>query len=202
MKKNLLTIFIIFFASISNALIADKFKCSIEIKDFKTKSSSKQDKEFFIARLPLSSNTSPHVRLTTGQTLERMTLNTPEAQLGANLNFYYKHAIRETANGLQDARQLTCIGLTTDYCKLKSHNGHSNQGHGIIGTCGMSIVNCIDPNNPFDPNNGWAQTTVSDDYTPHFNEQTLAPTSRDIIDEVGNTVGVVNLNCQSLGTFN
>jgi hypothetical protein len=199
MKKTILTLVAIFMASTSNALVADRFKCSIEIKDFNSKNSSKQEKEFFIARLPTSpiqppgTNPNPNVRLTAGQTMERMTLDTPDAKFVANLNFYFKHAVRSGANGSLEARQLTCIGLTADYCKHVSGNG--------IGVCREGTVSCKESTNPFDPNNGWAQTTMFGPI-PTFDEQALAPTSRNITDDNGNIVGVVNLSCQYLGSFN
>ena len=199
MKKTILTLIALCLASTSNALVADRFKCSLEIKDFVSKNTSKQDKDFFIARLPVSQITPPGanpdpdiVFITAGRTMESMTLDTPEAKFGANLNFYYKHAVRRGANGSLEARQLTCIGLTANYCKHGSGNG--------IGLCGETSVACMESTNPFDPNNGWAQTTMFGPI-PTFNEQVLAPTSRNIADG-GNIVGVVNLSCQYLGSFN
>ena len=197
MKKTILTLVVLFIASTSNALVADRFKCSLEIKDFNSRNTSKQDKEFFIARLPTSPilppsvNPNPNVRLTAGQTTERMTLDTPEAKFGANLNFYFKHAVRSDANGSLEARQLTCIGLSTDYCK---------HGSGLK-LCSERTVRCMEPTNPFDPNNGWDQTTMFGPI-PSFNEQALAPISRNITDDNRNIVGVVNLSCQYLGSFN
>ncbi len=199
MKNTILTLVALFIASTSNALVADRFKCSLEIKDFVSKNKSKQDKDFFIARLPVSQitppgvNPTPDIFFTAGRTMERMTLNTSEAKFGANLNFYFKHAVRSDANGSLEARQLTCIGLTADYCKHDSGNG--------IGLCGESRVTCMESTNPFDPNNGWAPTTMLGPI-PAFNEQALAPASRNITDDNGNIVGVVNLSCQYLGSFN
>ena len=199
MKTTLLTLIALCIASTSNALVADRFKCSLEIKDLVSNNTSKQDKDFFIARLPVSQITPPGVNpiadvvFTAGRTMERMTLNTPEAKFGASLNFYFKHAVRSDANGPVEARQLTCIGLTADYCKKGSGNG--------IGLCGESTVACLESSNPFDPNKGWAQTSLFAG-VPVFNEQTLAPTSRNITDDSGNIVGLVNLACQYLGSYN
>lgn len=199
MKTTILTLIALCLASTSNALVADRFKCSLEIKDFASKNTSKLDKDFFIARLPVSqitppgANPAPDIVFTAGQTMERMTLNTPEAKFGANFNFYFKHAVRSGANGSLEARQLTCIGLSADYCKYGSGNG--------IGLCSEFTVACMESTNPFDPNNGWAQTTMFGPI-PTFNEQALAPASRNVTDDNGNIVGVVNLSCQYLGSFN
>jgi hypothetical protein len=195
MKKTILTMLALFMTSQSNALIADKFKCSFEIKDLKMNNISKQDKEFFIARLPQLQNTDPGISLTIGQTIERLTLNTAEAKFGANLNFYFKHALRTDLTGSLEARQLTCIGLTTDYCK-------NSTGSGGIIACSQGTVMCRESQaSPFDPNNGWA-TALMSGAGPLFNQNALAPVSRDIKDDSGNIVGVANLNCQHLGTFN
>lgn len=199
MKKNIVALVFLLIASTSNALVADKFKCSFEIKDLNSKNSTKQVKELYIARLPtspllpLGASSEPKIRLTMGQIMERITLDTPEAQFGANLNFYFKHANRIASNGSIEARQLTCIGLTVDYCKYGNGDG--------ISLCGESSVRCMEPTNPFDTNNGWAQTTMSGSI-PTFNEQTLAPASKNITDDNGKIVGIVNLSCQYLGSFN
>ena len=177
--------------STSHAVLSDKFKCTFEIKDLISKVSSKVDKEFFVARLPLSASPSPDIRLTAGQVSERFTLNTPQAEFGANLNFYYKHAIKNDANGkITDARQLTCVGLVGDYCEKSSG----------LHLCGSGTVSCKEPQDPFDQINGWTQTTFLG-LIPMFNQQTLAPRTTNIHDDNGNNVGVVNLTCQYMGSY-
>ena len=127
--------------------------------------------------------------------MERLTLDTAEAKFGANLNFYFKHALRTDSTGSLEARQLTCIGLTADYCKNSSGSG------GII-TCSQGTVMCKESQaSPFDPTSGWA-TALMSGAGPLFNQNALAPVSRDIKDDSGNIVGVANLNCKHLGTFN
>ncbi len=179
--------------STSNALIADKFRCSLEIKDFKSKNLSKQDKEIFIARLPTQSS-DPQIQFTIGQVFERLSLKTPTAELSANLNFYFKHAIKTHSSGLTEARQLTCVALTTDYCER-------GPGPGIVA-CSASSAMCMEPPYPFDLNLGWQKTLISA-AGPVFNEQELlAPITVDVKNDQGAIVGVANLNCKHKGTFN
>lgn len=194
MKTIMLTIAALVVSSTSHALVADKFKCRLEVKDLGSKTSAKEEKDFFIARLPLSASPAPDVLLTASQTTESLTLDTPKAEFGANLNFYYKHAVRIDANGNPlEARQLTCIGLTGNYCEKSS-------GGGGIHTCSSSMVACMEPQNPFDPNNDWSPTGLIGGI-PTFNEQTLGPATATISDDNGNSVGVVNLSCQYMGSF-
>lgn len=194
MKTILLTIAALVMSSTSHALVADKFKCTLEIKDYGSKASTKEDKDFFIARLPLSASPAQDVRLTASQTLETLTLGTTKAEFSANLNFYYKQAVKVDVNGNPlEARQLTCIGLTGNYCE-KSGSG------GGIQYCMTSAIACSEPPNPFDPNNGWSPTRLVDGI-PAFNEQTLGPATAIISDDNGKSVGVVNLNCQYMGSF-
>ena len=199
MKKTIVTLIALLLASTSHALVADRFKCSIEIKDLISENTSKQDKDFFIARLPVSHVTPPGTNppsdmiFTVGRTTERMTLDTPNATFGANLNFYFKHVVRSNPDGSVEARQRTCVGLTGDYCK----RGRDNH----IGHCSDMQVACMESSNPFDPNVGWAPTSVVAGI-PTFNEQTLAPATRNITDSDGKTVGTVNLACKFLGSYN
>lgn len=179
----------------SHAVVAEKFKCTLEIKDTMSNTSTKEDKEFFVARVPLSESPSPNVRLTAGQMNERLTFNTAKAELGANLNFYYKHAVKIDSNGKTiEARQHTCVGLIGDYCEK------SGNGSGQVIQCMSGTVACIESEDPFDPNIGWAKTSVYGS-TPEFNSQALAPITSNITNDSGNVVGIVNMSCHYLGTF-
>lgn len=193
MKTIMITVAALVMSSTSHAVVADKFKCRLEVKDLGSAASAKEEKDFFIARLPLSASPAPDVRLTASQTTESLTLDTPKAQFGANLNFYYKHAVKIDANGTPlEARQLTCIGLTGNYCE--------KSGGGGLQICSSSMVACMEPQNPFDPNNGWSPTGLISG-VPTFNEQTLGPATATITDDNGNNVGTVNLSCQYMGSF-
>jgi hypothetical protein len=182
----------LFLARPAHALVADKFDCVLELSDAASGATAKTDKQFFVARLPLSSSPAPDVRLTAGQTTERLLLDLPTASFGANLNFYYKHALRIDANGKPlEARQLTCVGLTGDFC-AKGKTG--------LQICSEASVACIEPPNPFDVKNGWSMTTLFDG-VPAFNEQKLGAKATLITDGAGKMVGTVTLNCQFLGTY-
>ncbi|MGZ3770367.1 MAG: hypothetical protein ACXVCP_11150 [Bdellovibrio sp.] len=194
MKKILITITALAISSTSHALVADRFKCRLEIKDFASKDSVKEEKDFFLARLPLSASPDPNVRLTASQMSETLSLDTPKAELGGNLNFYYKQAVKLDANGQpSEARQFTCIGLTGSYCqKTTDHRGtHS---------CPKLSIMCIEPRDPFDANKGWTPTGIIDGI-PTFNEQTLIPTTENIYNNSGENVGLVKLSCQYMGSF-
>ncbi len=178
----------------SHALVADKFKCSIEIKDYDTQATIKQAQEFFVARIPLSASPAPDVRMTAGQTLQGLTLRTAKANFGASLNFYYRHATKIDAIGSStDARQLTCLGLSGDYCE----HGSSDE----INVCSTSVVACFEStDDPFDPDFGWPPSTVSNGI-PSFNESDLVPKTQIIRNDQGIAKGVINLNCRFMGTF-
>ena len=123
-----------------------------------------------------------------------LTIENRKGEFKANLNFYYKHAVRIDANGDPlEARQLTCIGLMGSYCPKSG-------GGGGIQICSDGIVACKEPQNPFDPNNGWSPTGLISGI-PTFNEQTLGPATASISDDNGNNVGIVNLSCQYMGSF-
>ncbi len=193
MKKIVFTIALLVMCSASHALVADKFKCQIELKDTVSHTSAKIDKDFFIARLPLSASPSPDVRLTAGGAIESLALSTPKAKLSANLNFYYKHAVRLDEHGTTlEARQLTCVALTGSYCEKSDDGG--------LTLCGGGLARCFESLNPFDPIKGWSPTALIDGM-PKFNEQTFGPATTPIQDKNGNQVGSVNFQCQLLGSF-
>jgi hypothetical protein len=185
--------------STCNAALVDKFKCTIELSDFVTKNSSKVDKEFFIARLPFYSNQPQNVKFTMGQSSEQLTLNTANGVLSTNLNFYYKFAVMNENNAASsEARQLTCLGLSGDYCE-KSGNSSTPPG---LQICSKGVVSCKEPQNPFDQINGWTPTYFSGSL-PMFNQQTLNSTIVMIKDNngLGNNVGSVVVNCQFMSTY-
>ena len=193
MKKALLTLILISITVSANALVADKFKCSMDITDFNSSIRSSQEKEFFIARLPELQSTPTDIHYTTGGIQERMSLDTPQGTFGANLNFYYTHALRNDSHGQLEARQSTCVGLTTDFCPKNS----SGQG---ITTCSTFLEACMQPALPFDPNLGWTPTTLLGTI-PAFNPQGLGSTIHNIGDKNNNIVGSIVLTCRHIGTF-
>lgn len=81
MKTIMLTIATLVLSSTSHALVADKFKCRLEIKDLGSNVSAKEEKDFFIARLPLSASPAPDVRLTASQTTDRLLWIRPKPNL-------------------------------------------------------------------------------------------------------------------------
>lgn len=193
MKKILLILIATVAPVTSHALVADRFNCTMEIKAMGSKASAKQEKDFFVARLPLSESPSPDVRLTAGQTMDYLTLNTDKGEFSASLNFYFKHAVKLDANGVPtEARQLTCAGLYGSYCEWSTGDEPT--------VCSTGAVACFDSNPPFDPSNGWSETSLSGG-VPAFNEKMLAPVSQDIKDDKGNKVGLLSLSCQYKGSF-
>jgi hypothetical protein len=196
MKKVILTIAALVVSSTSHAVVADKFKCTLEVKDLESKASTKEEKDFFIARLPLSGSPAPHVRITAGETIEDLALSTPKGEISANLYLYYKHAVRTDVNGNPlEARQFTCIALTGSYCESSSGDG---SGHNQ--SCSIGAFACAEPPNPFDPDTGWSPTALFSG-VPTFNEQTLGPSTTNISDDSGNTIGVASFSCRYLGSF-
>lgn len=193
MKKIIFTIAALLLSSTSHAVVADRFKCALEVNDSASNAFAKENKVFFIARLPAS--VGQDIRLTMSQTWESLTLETPKAEFGVNLNFYYKHAVKMDPNGNPlEARQLTCLALSGSYCEKSVGDGNS---HACVSDV---VTSCKEPQNPFDPNNGWSPTGLVNGI-PTFNEQTLGSAVTRISDRNGNIVGIVTLNCQYLGSF-
>ncbi len=179
---------------ISQALTTDKFSCTLSVIDLKSKISTKAEKDLFIARLPMSASPSPDVRVTGGHINESLSLNIGAIQLTAQLNFYYKHAVKLGANGQSlEARQLTCMALSGGYCD-------TSEGDGDYVLCGVNMFVCAEPEDPFEPNNGWT-STVSNNGEPAFNEQTLGPATYNISNNKREVVGRADVSCQYKGTY-
>lgn len=183
---------VLMMVSTSHALISDRFSCKIKIIDTVTSTSSEQQQDFFVARLPMSASPSPNIRLTTGQSKMRLSLDSPKAILSANVNFYYKHAVRLDEIGVPvEARQMSCVGLLGGYCS--KHGGD-------MKLCGEGQVGCMDSFDPFDPVKGWSPTSLVENM-PIFNERALGPMLAVINDDAGTEVGKINFECKYQGTF-
>lgn len=175
----------------AQALIADRFRCELEIKELGTKESAKIMQDFSVARLPLSQSPTSDVRLTAGEAPMNVKLETARATYGADLNFYFKHAIRLDSSGKAiEARQFTCLGLAESYCEKADE----------YRLCSEGRVACVDSNEPFDPIYGWSPSALIAG-VPVFNEQQLTPITRAIKDDNGRDRGMIRLNCRFLGTY-
>lgn len=193
MKVTLLMMMALLMSTTSNALVADKFVCTLEVKDLVSQTSTIEDHEFFMARLPLSNTPTPDVRITASQTTDNLTLSTPKADFSADLTFYYTQALKTDVNGAAvEARQETCIVISGNYCAKSSG--------GDVQPCFTSSQVCSVYPNPFDPTNGWTPTGIVGGQ-PAFNQQTLGPLTGKISDNQGHEVGAVNLSCQFLGSY-
>lgn len=178
----------------SQALTTDKFSCTLSVIDLKSKISTKTEKELFMARIPISASPSPDVRVTGSQINESLSLKIGAIQLTAQLNFYYKHAVKLGENGQPlEARQLTCMALSGGYCD-------TSEGDGDYVLCGINMFVCAEPEDPFEPNNGWTITGLIHGI-PSFNEQTLGPATYNISNNKREVVGRADVSCQYKGTY-
>lgn len=194
MKIIMTAIALIFYAGASQALVSDSFSCTLKITDLESQTSTQQQQNFFVARLPLSFSPSPDVRITTGETQSRLRLETKKADLIANVNFYYKHAVKNDASGSPvEARQFSCIGIGGGYCPKRA------SGNGPI-PCYDSEVACMEFPDPFDPAQGWTPTSLISG-VPAFDDRVLSATRASITDDTGRTVGTINFDCKYRGSF-
>ncbi len=180
-------------ANTSHALVSDRFNCKLKVTDFESKVSSEQSQDFFVTRLPLSRSSAPNVRFTAGQTQSRLELGAPKAVLTANVNFYYKHAVKlDGAGKVIDARQVTCVAVSGGYC--------SKYGGGL-NLCIDSQVACAEnpEQDPFDLVNGWNPTSAFQG-VPSFNDRGLGVVTSTIQDDFGKDVGAVQFECKFKGS--
>jgi hypothetical protein len=194
MKNRILIGMALLLAGQAHALISDKFKCSLELKDNPSGQTLRQDQEFFVARLPLSASSSPQVRMTAGEIHSDAKLNMSDGQLSGGLGLYYKHALKLDASGNPlEARQTTCLTVSGTFCEFSG--SRSSTPH----SCGSMVSACLEPSDPFDPNYGWDQVALIEGF-PTFHEK---PMSRATVieDENGQPRGQATLNCQFMGSF-
>ncbi len=193
MKSIILTIATLVISSTSLAIVGDKFKCLLEVKELGSKISSNVVKEFFIVRLPLSTSLAPDIRITGSKAAESLTLITQKGKFEAIQFISYKQAVRLDAQGNPlEARQESCIFSVGSYCKKFIDGGFSK--------CKNTSIACREISDPFNPNYGWSPTGLLNGI-PIFNEQDLVPESSSIYDDKGNTVGTLNSTCHYLGSF-
>jgi len=180
--------------SVSQAIVADRFKCAFELKDKLSKVSTRQQREFYIARLPLNASPAPDIRLTAGLKDERLVMETESAEYNFNINFYYNHAIKiDNVGHALEARQMTCLTNSYSYCPKWSDSFEScrNPGH----------TTCQFPRDPFNDESGWLRVPIIEG-EPGFSEQTLGgETFNSVTDSKGVEVATFKTSCQYMGTY-
>lgn len=195
MKQYWILLLMLGVANISHAIVSDGFKCAMEIKDKNSDASTRQKMEFFIARLPLSASPASDVRLTAGMSKQSLSLEIDKATFDANINFYYKHAVRLDANGNPtEARQHTCITISTAYC-------NKEKGRMPIICKIPGEIMCKEAHDPFGEENGWTTTSLVDG-EPVFNEQMLGGEFfASIRDNDKVEMGTIKMTCRYAGTY-
>lgn len=188
MKQLWIALTLILAAAEAQALAADRFACTFEIKDLASEATVKQEHDFFIARIPMPKDPHSDIQITSGRTNANLTLLTKDYTIKANLNFFYKHAMR-TINGVAEARQFQCIGIAGGYCETRGNQ-----------PCFDKHVSCLETHEPFDPEHGWMSTSVFGG-VPAYNERNLATVSQEIVRDSGEKVGLINFTCKYQGTY-
>ena len=186
-------------SSQAHALATDKFQCRIVVAEDKSGASMSQSQDFFVARLPLSASPAPDVRLTAGTQYSETNLETENGKITTTLNMYYKHAVRlDSAANPVDARQLTCVSLTTNYCpKSKIPNGNNDD----LEMCSILSSACLDSEDPFGDNDDWVKVSIIGGQ-PMFDERTLGNEQQQTVrDGSGNRVGLAKFACSYKGTY-
>jgi len=194
MKHLLVTTLLSLAPFCANAIVADSFTCTITAKDQTTGDTDYQNINFQLARMPLSYSPASDVRLTTGATTFSSTFNTQKNEITTNVNMYYSHATKVDAAGqVIDARQYTCLTITSDACSKGTGDDYK--------ICGTSLSNCMTSSkDPFDPVGGWSKVGIISD-VPTFKEQSLISLTDVIQDENQKTVGLASFECRFKGTY-
>lgn len=194
MKTLITTLTLLLLASQAQAVVADKFRCELEIKLGATNVSTKQEQEFFVARLPSSGGTD--IQRTMGQansSLELKGLASPVTSMKANLNFYYEHATRVGADGQLEARQAACIAVSAGICRDTPTPG--------FALCSDEVLRCQFPGEPFDQGGYWSPVRVINGI-PEFTVRNQTDIEVPVTDAYSNEIGLLKVSCKHLGTFN
>lgn len=185
--KTLFMAFLIFASSSAVAVTTDKFDCSFEIHDAKTDRKAMKTGDIFIPRLPAPSDGT--YDLTAGTSHERLSLALDKGNYIADITIHYKHAVKQTASGV-DARQSTCLAVSTQFCdKTTNPNGCFSQRY-------MCLMG-----EPYGDPHPWQKTSVDASGVPVFDGSHLGFFSAEMRDENGNLEGTVSGSCQFQGTY-
>ncbi|MGE3758050.1 MAG: hypothetical protein AB7H97_09845 [Pseudobdellovibrionaceae bacterium] len=190
MKKMLLGGLVIMFCAQAHALVTDQFSCKLKLRDFKTSTVSTSEKEFSVARLPLSASPAPDVRLTASEFNESLSMEVSHGSFDANVHLSFSMAVKLDEQGNPvEARQSSCLAVTGDYCKEQENHG-----------CSSSSLACGFTGDPFDPVYGWSPTGLVDGL-PVFDERELIPNTVMIRDSyTDEEVGLASVECRFKGT--
>lgn len=199
MKRALIGIATMIVSTAALAVVTDKFKCELEVTDLETNSHFNSDQGFSVSRLPKEIWRDPDgsIQITDARADSTFNFDSKKANFWVGLYMVYSHAVKFNALGQpMEARQKSCITLSTSYCK-KASQGDSE------GACssGATLACPSDGNGPFDPNSYWWHQVPLLDGVPLFNGDALRQMENFILDENGTAVGLAKVNCSHLGTF-
>ncbi|MNL08597.1 hypothetical protein D3C87_1293240 [compost metagenome] len=184
---------LLLFASSAQALQADRFECTVSLKDYDTNQVVEHVQEFDMARISLSASPAPDIRLTGSRTSMRLSLDLPNAVVNSDVVFYYKHAVRlDDSLKPVDARQFACVAIGMRRCAKPA---------GTDPNCydtEIPQVVCKEPKNPFDPLSGWTPTSLIGG-VPMFNDRGSGSATAESVQ--GNSRVVTILNCKFKGTY-
>lgn len=183
-------------SSTSLAVVTDQFRCEMEIQDLKTGERTKSIQEFDVSRILADFTMSQDIDITAASTSSSLELDSKVATINAQLTFKYNHAVRRDGqNRPLEARQVSCIDLSGNYCK-KSPSADDE-----IKLCGALSVQCgWDQNqDPFGPKSSWSPVPLVNG-TPLFSIESLNPRNLSFSDETG-TIAVATLRCTHRGTL-
>lgn len=191
MKIILLLMIMLNASANAQAVVADSFKCQIQITEKDNlEESMKQDFVFYLVRFPLSASPAPNVRLTAAFADGRAEMRNNLRTITANLTFDYQHGTKLDSLGqVVEARQKTCLALTADWCA---------EGN---GSCSETKFNCLSSIDPFNPTQGWSVVNFAADGTPFFDQKTLIPYSITFKDAMGVDRGTATVTCEYKGSY-
>ena len=191
MKRTLFGIATMITSTAALAVVADKFKCDLEVTDLETKNRVIANDEFFVSRLPAGPTADSTIQITEANAGPSVSLDSKKATYGVSLYIGYSHAVKFNALGQpMEASQKSCLSISASYCKKEESHGDSDAPCSSVKTMDCpSTTN----NGPFGPNSSWRPVPLLDG-VPLFNGDALTQMESFILDKNRMVVGFAKVN--------
>lgn len=175
------------FAGLPKALATtDLFECRAKIVDLKTNDSAESVGTAAGYRMVTLNTVPSDTEITYAEAKTSLRLNNKKTSYKVDLHLRYNFATRPIAN-LTEARQQVCNQVFLEGCRN--------------GKCSAATNLCVVVPDPFNPNYGWSQTSLSQNI-PVFNEQLLQPVDTVIpLSPNDPDGGHVTVSCKFQGTY-
>lgn len=195
--NRLLGIMAMIVSSTSLAVVADQFRCELEVRDMKTGEHTKSQQEFYASRILTGITPDRTIQITTANSSSNLELNTKKARINANLSIRYNHAVKfDYQNRPLQAKQDSCILMSGSYC----NRSLPGEKEGVCVTAEFACMGTEPRTGPFDPKSSWSPVPLVDGI-PQFSSESLNGRIHLISDETGTASAIAAVNCVHLGTL-